>query len=133
MTVCPKRVDILRGKMTTPAKQTLAGKCAQRRFQFACVALYKSFIHSTKVLMSVAKNNVPSLVSLLDTLGGIGSHRWCHGEKLDPIIGVVERDCAPSLVSVGRIKLHCWYQWMIRCPKGRIKASKGPQFGDHWI
>lgn len=41
-----------------------------------------------------------------------------HWEKLDPIIGVVGRDCAPSLISLGEIMPHCWNQWMKKCPKG---------------
>ncbi|CAI9590317.1 unnamed protein product, partial [Staurois parvus] len=33
-------------------------------------------------------------------LRGIVPHRWCHCEELCPIVGVIVRNCAPSLVSL---------------------------------
>ncbi|CAI9603713.1 unnamed protein product [Staurois parvus] len=39
------------------------------------------------------------------------SQHWCQWEEWCPIIGISGRNSAPSLVSVGGIVPHHWYQW----------------------
>ncbi|CAI9570081.1 unnamed protein product, partial [Staurois parvus] len=48
--------------------------------------------------------------------GGNGAHRWCQWEEIVPIVGVSGRNSVPSLVSVGGIVPHHWYQWEVIVP-----------------